>query len=83
MGDFFGYITHRYIFHNKYLYRYLHKTHHEYKNPTSILTLYADLIEAPFLTTNPLLLNIILYKYIPFNVTYIYMICFYIRQLKN
>lgn len=42
--DFFHYITHR-LMHNNYIYQYLHKSHHKFKYPTSIITFYQHPID--------------------------------------
>ena len=60
--DFFHYITHR-LMHNKYIYQYLHKSHHKFKYPTSITTFYQHPIDLIITNTFPTIISLLIINY--------------------
>ena len=52
VDDFLFYWIHR-LFHHKYLYKYFHKKHHEYKYPVAIAVEWVHPVEEIFANTIP------------------------------
>jgi len=73
--DFFHYWSHRFLHTNKFLYINIHKKHHKYVHPTSIITFYQDPLD--LLITNSLaqVFALLLFPYISlflFNIILLY-----------
>ena len=59
--DFFFYICH-YLLHNKYIYKWSHKLHHEFKYPVGMEALYLHWFDLCFGNILPLYLPIFIFK---------------------
>jgi sterol desaturase/sphingolipid hydroxylase (fatty acid hydroxylase superfamily) len=72
--DFFHYTTHR-LLHNKHLYKYVHKKHHKFNHPISIITFYQDPLDLTITNSIPTILTILLFRkisHLQFNVILVY-----------
>ncbi len=72
--DLFHYIRHRTL-HNPYLYKYAHKKHHKFPNPTSIITYYQDPLDLLMTNSLPLMLTLAIFpriSYFQFSLIIIY-----------
>jgi len=67
--DFFHYWSHRIIHSNKYLYYYIHKKHHKYIHPITILTFYQDPIDLTLTNSIPLFLTLFILSYMYLNIS--------------
>ena len=56
--DFFHYWTHRYVHHNKFLYKHSHKKHHLHSHPISILTFYQNPFDILFTNVLPVFITL-------------------------
>lgn len=56
--DFFHYFTHRIEHSNKYLYQNIHKTHHTFSHPTTVITYYHHPIDIIFTNVIPQILTL-------------------------
>ena len=63
--DFFHYFTHR-LLHNKYLYIYLHKKHHTFKHPISILAFYQEPLDLFITNSIPTILALLIISYMSY-----------------
>jgi sterol desaturase/sphingolipid hydroxylase (fatty acid hydroxylase superfamily) len=72
--DLFYYSIHR-LFHNKNLYKVIHKTHHKHKHPIGILLYYQDPFEWFLITTVPNLIPLYVLpniSFLQFNIILVY-----------
>lgn len=58
--DFFHYCMHRLVHINPYLYKNLHKIHHRYNHPTSIITFYQHPIDLILTNTIPTFITLLI-----------------------
>jgi hypothetical protein len=73
--DFFHYWSHRILHTNKFLYINIHKKHHRYRHPTSLLTFYQDPLDLIITNSTPQIITLLLFPYISlfmFNIILIY-----------
>ena len=63
--DFFHYGTHR-LLHHKYFYAYLHKKHHTFKHPISIISFYQDPIDLCITVSIPTILSLLLIPHVSY-----------------
>lgn len=73
--DFFHYCSHRVLHNNSFLYINIHKKHHKYTNPISILAFYQDPLDLILTNSIPQILTLLIFPYISlfqFNIILIY-----------
>jgi len=68
--DFFHYWTHRIIHKNKLLYNFLHKKHHKFQHPTSIITFYQNPFDLMITNSFPNIISIFIMKSLDVNLTF-------------
>ena len=62
--DFFHYWTHRICHINPFLYKYVHKSHHKFRNTISILTFYHSPLDLIITNSIPQILTLLIFPYI-------------------
>jgi sterol desaturase/sphingolipid hydroxylase (fatty acid hydroxylase superfamily) len=62
--DFFHYWSHRILHTNKFLYVNIHKKHHKYAHPKSIITFYQDPLDLLITNSVPQIFTLLLFPYI-------------------
>jgi sterol desaturase/sphingolipid hydroxylase (fatty acid hydroxylase superfamily) len=57
--DFFHYCAHRLLHSNAFLYKNIHKKHHKFKHPISIITFYQEPLDLLFTNSIPTILSVL------------------------